>query len=93
MKQNLESKADYQVMIKNNPFELLKTVEALSYNYQESKYEIAIIADAIRTFVNLRQKEEENLSSYLERFQAASNNMIAQKGSEIILTKYMETMQ
>ena len=93
MKQNLESKADYTGVIKNNPFELLKAVESLSYNYQESKYEIAIIADAIRIFVNLRQKEDESLSSYLESFQAASNNMLAQKGSEIILTKYMETMQ
>ena len=92
MKQNLESKADYQNVIKNNPFELLKAVESLSYNYQESKYEIAIIADAIRIFVNLRQKEEETLSSYLERFQAASNNMVSQKGSEIILTKYIESM-
>ena len=92
MKQNLESKADYSSRIKNNPFELLKNIEALSYNYQESRYEIAIIADAIRNFINIKQKDDENLSSYLERFTAASNNLIAQKGSEIILTKYMETM-
>ena len=32
MKQNLESKADYNKIIKNNPFELLKNIEALSYN-------------------------------------------------------------
>ena len=92
MKQNLESKSDYASHIKNNPFELLRNIESLSYNYQESKYEVAIIADAIRTFVNLKQKEEETLSSYLERFKAANDNMITQKGSEIVLTKYMESM-
>ena len=47
MKQNIESKADYNSKIKNNPFELIKNIEALSYNYQESKYEIAIIAEML----------------------------------------------
>ena len=92
MKQNLESKADYLSVIKNNPFELMKNIEALSYNYQESKYEIAIVADAIRNFVTLKQKDDESLTNYMDRFKAASDNMIAQKGNEFVLTKYMQTL-
>ena len=92
MKQNLEAKADYLTNIKNNPFELMKNIEALSYNYQESKYEIAIVADAIRNFVTLKQKDDESLTSYMERFKAASDNMITQTGNEFILTKYMQTL-
>ena len=91
MRQSIETKADYKTAIKNNPFELLKTIEALSYNYQESRYEIAIMADAIRTFVNLKQKDDENLTNYLDRFKAASDNMLAQKGSPVILSKYIES--
>ena len=93
MQQNLEAKADFITTIKNNPFELMKNIEALSYNYQESKYEIAIVADAIRTFVTLKQRDDESLISYMERFKAASKNMIAQKGSSFILSKYIETME
>ena len=93
MKQNIESKQDYQSKIKNNPFELLAAIEGLSYNYQESKYEIAIIFDAIKTFTTIKQKDEENLTTYMDRFKAASNNMKTQIGGEIILTKYIKTME
>ena len=92
MKQNIEAKQDYQTKIKNNPFELLKTIEALSYNYQDTKYEVAIIFDAIKTFINLRQNEEEHLTSYLERFNAAADNVITQLGNEITMSKYIKTM-
>ena len=92
MKQNIEAKANFVATIKDNPFELLKAIESLSYNYQESKYEIAIVYDAIRTFINLKQREDENLTSYLERFKAAAENMKTQLGSEIKLTKYTTQM-
>ena len=68
MKQNIESKQDYHTKIKNNPFELLKIIEALSYNYQDSKYEIAIVADAIKTFVLLRQKNLWGTCSFSSAF-------------------------
>ena len=93
MKQNIEAKSNFMSNIKDNPFELSKAIESLSYNYQESKYEIAIVFDAIKTFINLRQKEDENLTSYLERFKAASDNMKTQLGSELKLTKYTEQME
>ena len=92
MKQNIEAKANFQSDIKDNPFELCKAIEGLSYNYQESKYEMAIIFDAIKTFITLRQKDEESLINYLERFKAASDNMKTQLGSEIKLTKYTTKM-
>ena len=92
MKQNLEAKSEYLTKIKNDPFNLLKHVESLSYNYQESKYEMGIILDSIRTFINLKQKDDENLTNYLERFKAATENMKTQLGGELILTKYVESM-
>ena len=67
-------------------------IEKLSYIYQESKYEIGIILDAFKNFINLKQRDDENLSSYLERFRAAADNLKTQLGGEIILTKYITTM-
>ena len=92
MKQNIESKSVFHSKIKDNPFELMKAIESLSCNYQESKYEVGIIYDAIKTFITLRQKEEESLTSYLERFKVASDNMKTQLGSELKLTKYTVQM-
>ena len=92
MKQNIEAKSDYVSDIKNNPYLLLKTIESLSYNYQESKYEIAIIFDAIKNFVMLRQKDDESITNYLERFKAAQSNMKTQLGGELVLAKFVKGM-
>ena len=93
MKQNIETKQDYHTKIKNDPFELLKNIEILSYNYQESKYEVAIIFDAMKTFITLKQRDDENLLTYLDRFKAAAENLKTQMGSEIKLPKYTQTLE
>jgi hypothetical protein len=36
-------------------------------NYQEYRYEMSIIADALRTMINLKQKENESLQDYTKR--------------------------
>ena len=52
MKQNLEAKDDFKTKIKNNPCESLKAIKGPSYNHQETKCGLAIIHDAIKSFVS-----------------------------------------
>jgi hypothetical protein len=75
MKQGIEAKENYSADIKHNPYNLMKAIESLSYNYQESKYEMAIIFDALKTFFTLQQKDDKKLTDYLDRFKAAASNM------------------
>ena len=91
MKQSIEAQENYD-KTKRDPYLLFDTIEGLSYNYQESKYPIEIIFDALKNFINLKQKDDEDLTSYLDRFKAANNNLKTQLGEEIILTNYIKTL-
>jgi hypothetical protein len=59
MQSKIEALSDYNSKIKGNPIELLKTIKQHALNYQEHRYEMSIILDALRTMINTRQKENE----------------------------------
>jgi hypothetical protein len=93
MQHKLQARTDYESKIKGNPIELLRAIEEHSISYQENKYEMRIVFDALRNFVNLKQAEDESLIDYTARFKSARDIMKAQVGNRvapIILTKYLE---
>ena len=56
MQSKLQARTDFAITIKNNPIELLKAIEEHTISYQENKYEMGIIMDALRNLVNLKQR-------------------------------------
>ena len=70
MQNKLQSRKDYKT-IKADPFKLLEAIKQHSVNYQENKYPMSTITDAIRNLVNLKQKEDESLIDYTRRFAVA----------------------
>jgi hypothetical protein len=92
MQNKLQARKDFEIKIKNNPIELLKAIEEHSISYQEKKYEMGIVADAIKNLVNLKQQEDETLIDYTGRFKSAKDILIAQIGGPIKLTKFVPTM-
>jgi hypothetical protein len=89
MQNEIEARTDYESSIKNNPIELLKAIKQHALNYQEYRYEMSIIADALRTMINLKQKENESLQDYTKRFKTASDVLVFHLGGPIKLTKYL----
>jgi hypothetical protein len=55
-------------------------------NYEETRYDMSIVADAIRTLFTERQKEDESLVAYADRIKALRNIAASQIGDEIHLT-------
>ena len=92
MQNKISSRRDFEEQIYNNPISLLRAIKEHSLNYQETRYEMAIIADAIRTFINTRQKENEALNNYTRRFKTSLDIMEAQIGGPITLKKFIKTM-
>jgi hypothetical protein len=93
MQFKIESRNDFEDNIKNNPIELLKAVRQHSLNYQEHRYEMSIILDALGTLINLRQREQESLTDYTKRFKTARDLLVSQLGGPIILIRYVDTMK
>jgi hypothetical protein len=73
MQNKIESSPKYETIIKGNPIELLKAIKQHALNYQEHRYEMSIIFDALRTMINLKQKENESIQDYTKRFKTAQN--------------------
>ena len=67
MQSKLQARTDFEMTIRNNPIELLKAIEEHMISYQENKYEMGIITDALRNLVNLKQKDNESLIDYTGR--------------------------
>ena len=92
MQNKVSSRKDFESEIFNDPVKLLTAIKEHSLNYQETRYEMAIIADSIRGFINTKQKENESLSDFTRRYKTSKDIMEAQIGGPLILKKYIKTM-
>ena len=68
MQNKITGRHNFERKIFNNPINLLIAIKEHSLHFQESRYEMAIIADSIRAFLNTKQKESELLQDYTQRF-------------------------
>jgi hypothetical protein len=93
MQQKIENRDDYKTKIKGNPIELLKAIKQHALNYQEHRYEMSIIDNALRTVLLAKQKDDEDLATYTKRFKTACEVLEAQIGGPIILTKFVKSMK
>ena len=89
MQNKITGRHDFEQKIFNNPINLLKAIKEYSLTFQESRYEMAIITDAIGTFLNTKQKESESLQDYTQRFKTLKEIMESHIGGPIILSKYI----
>ena len=93
MQDKLRSRPDYEQTIYNNPIELLKAIKLHALSYQETRYEMSIMVDAVRTLIYTKQKEGESLQDYTRKFKTARDILESHIGGPIIFTKYVMTMK
>jgi hypothetical protein len=86
----LKARKDFYSKVKNDPIELLKAIQQYSISYQEKRYEEKAHLEGIKSFVLLKQKEDESLVEYTSRFKAARDVMVSQIGGPIVFTKLVE---
>ena len=51
-------------------------------NYESSQYKMKIIIDAVKNFVNTRQRRGGSLTDYLGRFKATKNVFLSHVGKD-----------
>ena len=89
MQSKIQSRVDFE-KIKNNPIELLNAIEQHSVSYQENKYDMVIITEALLNLVNIKQREDESLVDYTTRFKSARDVFKSQYGGRLELPKAVE---
>ena len=65
---------------KDNPIFLLQAIKEITHNIQDTKYPVATAWKAIQKFVNMKQRDDEDLADYLKRFNTAKDIMEIQYG-------------
>ncbi|KAL7564327.1 hypothetical protein ACA910_007179 [Epithemia clementina (nom. ined.)] len=90
MQIKIESRKDFISTIDKNPIELLKAIREHALNYQNNKYEMTVILYALRTLVNLKQREDEGLQDYTKRFKTCRDVLESHVGRPLELTKVVK---
>ena len=71
MQNKLASRSNFESDIFNNPINLRKAVKEHLLNFQEPRYKMSIISDALKSLVSTRQKDDENLQDYTRHFRTS----------------------
>ena len=90
MQLKIMARKDFEGKLKRDPIELLKAIKEHSVSYQETKYPLSSVYDAMRNLVNICQKDDELLIDYSQRFKTASDILKSQLGSD---SHYQEDCQ
>ena len=92
MKDKVQSRSDYEKIIRNDPRELLKAIRQHALNFQENRYDMAIIFDSLDSVRTTTQKDGEGLQEYTKRFRVAKEVLESHIGGLMIFTKIAESM-
>ena len=71
MEAKIEARTTFESVIYNGPIKLLTEITEHSLCFEESQCEMATIYDAMRNFVNCKQKEKEGLLEHIRRLKLA----------------------
>ena len=90
MQSKLENRSEFESKIKGNPIELLKAIKEHAMRFQETKWYILTIIDAMKAFINMKQKDDESLIDYRKRFKTARDVFMSHIGGPLFLNKVVE---
>ena len=79
LKNKLEARKDWS-SVQYDPIAVLKAIQELVYNYQDSKYPAVSIVKAIKALVNVKQEDGESLSDYIKKFNTTKDLFETQVG-------------
>ena len=77
VKAKLQARKDF-LTIKNDPVVLLKAIKQHCLSHESSQCKMQTLLEAMKNWINLKQKENEPLVDYLKRAKAAREAFLSQ---------------
>jgi len=90
MAQKIQAWKNFCDSIKGDPIEPLKAIREHCLNYQETKYDIGVLTESMRTLCLTKQKEHESLVDFTKRFKVASDIFTSHIGGPIYFSKIVD---
>ena len=89
MRAKLQSRTDFE-QIKGVPIKLLAAIRQHALSYESTKYSMKTVCDAMKSFINMRQKDDESSLDFLKRFKASRDVFLSHVGKEFHFPKTVE---
>ena len=89
MKAKVKSRPEYDA-IKGDPIKLLQAIRQHALSYESSQFRMKTICESLKSFVNLKQRDDEDATDYLDRFKAASDVLLSHVGKSFHFPKLVE---
>ena len=67
MQNKIAGRSNFDTKIFNDSVKLLIAIKEHSLNFQESRYKISMIKDAMKNFLKIRHKDSESLQEYTRK--------------------------
>jgi hypothetical protein len=91
MQNKIMSRTSYDSNVKGKPIEILQAIEEFSMSYLEHQYDAVIVLDALKNFINTKQKDDENLVDYTRRFKSSRDVLESHVGGKLQFTKMSQS--
>eukprot|EP00980_Cylindrotheca_fusiformis_P020217 scaffold7304_cov66-Cylindrotheca_fusiformis.AAC.1 len=89
MQIRIKEHPEFETTIYNDPIELLIAVKMLMHNPVRATYPYLSVTDALAKLINVKQKEDESLNDYVERFKQVKSVAKSHLGEDF-LDKFVE---
>ena len=90
MRSKITSRPEFETEIKGNPIKLLEAIKQHALSYESTQYRMKTICDAMKSLINLKQKEDENPIDYLKRFKVALDVFYSHVGKDFTFPRIVE---
>ena len=90
MKSKIQSRPNYDTEIKGDPIKLLEAIKQHALSYESTQYRMKTICDALKSVVNLKQREDESSIDYLKRYKAAWDVFYSHVGKNFCFPRVVE---
>jgi hypothetical protein len=86
LQEKIKGRQDY-LKIRDNPVSLLKTIREHAMDYTTTKRDYTVVMNALRAFLNCKQKDDELLTEFCNRFSTQREILNSHVGGGFNLTK------
>jgi hypothetical protein len=84
MQDRVEEHPEFEIIIRDDPIELLNKIKVLMHDRIRAKYPFTSLSEAISRMLNLKQSENEGLLDYVKRFKKSRDIMKSHVGTDIL---------
>jgi len=84
MQRRLEEHPEFELSIQDDPIKLMEAIAQLMHEPIRAVYPYSAVTEAMKRFINIKQKDDEDIVGFMERFSQQKNILQSHLGSDFL---------